>query len=210
MKRYIATISAVLLGSTAAIAAPTVADIDINDDDFVSFEEMTAAYTDLTAEQFQQIDANNDNRVSSNELLKSEAQEIVSLYEGVQLPLQLIDMNDDGFSEYEEFSAVFTDLDRNEFHQMDSNGDNRLSQIEIDDMDAQIILNRYRSMEDVATVGKADVDGDNFLTSTELMSAYPGLTENEFDKIDTNDDNRVDFTELYESDAQTIVSKYAS
>lgn len=210
MKRYIATISAVLLGSTAAIAAPTVADIDINGDDFVNYDEMTAVYTDLTPEQFEQIDANNDNRVSPDELLEPEAQEIVSLYEGIELPLQLIDMNGDGFSEYEEISAVFTDLDRDEFHQMDTNGDNRLSQVEIDDLEAQTILNRYRSLEDVATVGMADVDGDNFLSSNELKTAYPGLTETEFDRIDTNDDNRVDYTELYENEAQEIVSRYES
>lgn len=209
MKRFIATIPALLLGTTA-MASTSVLDIDTDNDDFATYDELAAVYEGLTAEQFEQIDTNNDNRVSPVEFDAPEAQQIISLYEGVELPKFVIDMNGDGFSDYEEISAVFTDLDKNEFDQMDTNDDNRLSQFEVYDIEAQNILNRYRSLEEVATIGKVDTDGDDFLSKSELMTAYPGLTETDFDRIDANDDNRVDFTEIYTTEAQNIVSRYES
>lgn len=210
MTRHFVTLSAALLTSTAAFAVESVSDIDMNNDDFASYEELSAVYQGLTTEEYERIDTNDDNRVSAVELYDSDAQDIVSLYEGDELPRAVIDMNGDGFSDYGELSSVFTGLTEIEFDEMDANDDNRLSQFEIYDIDSQVILNRYRAMGDVATISQADVDGDSFLSASELMSAYPGLTAVEFDEIDANDDNRVDFTELYDTEAQNIVSRYES
>lgn len=208
MKTTIASISAILLGSTAALASTSVSNIDMNNDDFASFEELSAAYQGLSAEEFEQIDANNDNRVSSDELYAPKAQQIVSLYEGDELPRFIIDLNGDGFSEYEEITTVFTDLTEIDFREMDTNNDNRLSQFEIYDIDAQTTLNKYRSMEEVATVAKSDSNRDGFLDEGELMNAYPGLSAEEFLIIDENGDNRVSFNEIYTNDAQNILSRY--
>lgn len=207
MKQILTSIPAILLG-TAAFATIDIGQIDMNGDDFASYEELSAAYSGLSTEEFEQIDANKDNRVSSEELYATEAQQIVSQYEVNEMPDVLIDFNGDGFSEYDEISRVFVGLAQEDFEQMDMNGDNRLSQQELYETDAQDVLNRFRSTEDVATVKKADVDGDSFLSEGELMSAYPGLTENEFEQIDTNGDNRVDYSELYETEAQNILSRY--
>lgn len=210
MKTLIATIPAVLLGTTAALAVTSVSDIDTNNDDFASYEELSATYQGLSMEDFERIDANNDDRISPVELYAPEAQQIVSQHEGDELPRFVIDLNGDGFSEYDEITTVFSDLSENDFRLMDTNNDNRLSQFEIYDLEAQTILNRYRSMEEVATVAKSDSNRDGFLDEAELMSAYPGLTENEFDTIDENGDNRVSFTEIYTIDAQNILARYES
>jgi hypothetical protein len=209
MKRMTLALPAILLGTTA-FAAATVEGLDTNGDAFLTFDEMTAAYTELKLEEFEIIDTNDDNRIAASELLTDKAQEILSVYEINPLPNQLIDLNGDGFSEYPEITTVFTELSKEDFEQMDTNDDNRLSQVEIDDIDAQTILNQFRGTEEVATLGDADADGDNFLSEAEAMTAYPGLTAIEFDQIDENGDNRVDFTELYRSEAQVIVSKYES
>ena len=210
MKRLVGTISAALLSTTAAVAATSVSDIDANNDDFASFEELSAVYQGLSMEDYELIDANNDNRVSSNELYAPQAQQIVSRYEGSTTPYMVIDLNADGFSEFGEITAVFTDLTREDFALIDTNNDNRLSQFEIYELEAQNILNRYRSMEEIATVADADQNKDRFLSQAELMMAYPGLTEADFEQIDENNDNRVSFTELYDVDAQNIVSRYES
>ena len=209
MKTLFTAIPAVLLGTTA-MAATSVMSIDSDGDDFASYDELSAVYVGLTKEDFSQIDTNDDNRVASNELYASEAQQIVSQYEGEELPRFVIDLNGDGFSEYEEITTVFTDLTMNDFDSMDKNDDNRLSQFEIYDIDAQTTLNKYRSMEDVATVAKGDSNRDGFLDAGELMSAYPGLTENDFREIDENGDNRVSFNEIYMNEAQEILSRYES
>jgi hypothetical protein len=210
MKTLITSLPAIFLGTTAALAATSVSEIDMNNDDFASFEELSAAYSGLSMEEFEQIDANSDNRVSSDELYAPDAQQIVSRYEGGEMPYFVIDLNGDGFAEYDEITTVFTGLTPESFEIMDTNDDNRLSQVEVNDIEAQDILNRYRSTEDVATIAAADVDQSGFLSSSELMAAYPGLTEVEFDQIDENNDERVSYTELYATDAQNIVARYES
>ena len=57
-----------------------IADIDTNSDDFADFEEMTAAYPGLPMEGFEEIDVNDDNRISSEELYTREAQQLVGAY----------------------------------------------------------------------------------------------------------------------------------
>ena len=57
-----------------------IADIDTNGDAFADADEMMAAYPGLPAEAFEDIDANDDNRVSSDELYTREAQELVAPY----------------------------------------------------------------------------------------------------------------------------------
>ena len=66
--------------------------VDVNNDDFASYAELSAAYPGLTEAEFEQIDGNNDNRVSSDEIYAPEAQQIVSLYEGEELPRFVIDL----------------------------------------------------------------------------------------------------------------------
>jgi hypothetical protein len=208
MKTFISTIPALLFGTTAAFAVTSVSDMDMDNDDFASFEELSATYQGLSQEEFDRIDANSDNRISPEELYDPKAQQIVSLYEGEELPRFVIDLNGDGFSEYEEITTVFTDLTELDFREMDTNKDNRLSQFEIYDIDAQATLNKYRSMEEVATVAKGDADRDGFLSEGELMNAYPGLTAEDFQIIDDNNDNRVSFNEVYMLDAQNILSRF--
>ena len=57
-----------------------IADIDTNADSFADFNEMTAAFPGLPMESFEDIDANDDNRISSEELYAPEAQQTLGSY----------------------------------------------------------------------------------------------------------------------------------
>ena len=57
-----------------------IADIDTSGDSFADFSEMTAAYPGLPMEGFEEIDVNDDNRISSEELYTREAQELIGAY----------------------------------------------------------------------------------------------------------------------------------
>ena len=59
------------LASTAAFA--DMASVDANADGMVTMEEAQAAYPDMTADQFSQIDANGDGAIDDSEM--TEAQE---------------------------------------------------------------------------------------------------------------------------------------
>ena len=64
-----AAIGAILVAMFAAPAfAITVADVDTDSDNLISFEEMAAKYPDLTAEVFGEIDTSDDNFVDEFEL----------------------------------------------------------------------------------------------------------------------------------------------
>lgn len=210
MKRLAILISATALTGTAAFAVVGVQDIDIDNDDFASFDELQLVAPGITQEDFDLIDDNNDGRISSQEMYDTDAQDILSRYDATMENLVDVDTDNDGFASYEEMVVVFEGLSREDFEVMDRNNDNRLSQFEIYDTDAQNILARYPFMESVADVQAIDTDGNNFLSRSELQASYPELTDVEFELMDLNNDNRVSYSELYEAEAQEIVSRYES
>jgi len=52
--------------TTAAFAQ--MADVDMNEDGMVSFEELVAVYTDVTEEQFVEMDTNSDGSLDADEM----------------------------------------------------------------------------------------------------------------------------------------------
>lgn len=116
------------------------------------------------------------------------------------------DSNGDRFVSFDEVVAANPLLDRNDFRGIDANRDNRLSASELQAAGAQAILKRGTG--GTAVRSTVSISGGSFVSEAMLAAAYPGLTANDFDRIDRNNDNRVSAVELYDADSQAIVSRY--
>ena len=213
MKRLMTATAAVALTAGAALAATDIDAVDLNGDNFASMEEVKAVFPDFDVTFFDDIDTNNDNRVSPQEILTTEAQNILGRYDMVPLeargPVIILDNDADGFISLEDMRRgypTFTDLD---FETIDLNDDNRIAYVEIYETEAQDIIARYTT-DTVKDIAEIDVNGDDFADFNEMIAAYPGLPMVEFEEIDGNDDNRISSEELYAPEAQTIVSRYES
>ena len=55
----------------------TIMDVDVNDDFFVTYDELRQSYPGLSRVDFEMIDGNGDNRVASNEFYDAESQAIL-------------------------------------------------------------------------------------------------------------------------------------
>ena len=53
-------------------------DVDMTGDQFVGFEEMRLAFPEIIEEFFDEMDLTDDNRIGSEELLESDAQDILA------------------------------------------------------------------------------------------------------------------------------------
>ncbi len=119
------------------------------------------------------------------------------------------DQNGDRFVSYSEVTAVNPLVGRQQFRDLDVNRDNRLSSVELNAPGAEVILERgMNTSGSVRSV--ADISGGSFVSEAQLMAAYPGLKSHEFDIIDTNNDGRVNSTEIYAADAQDILNQHES
>ena len=117
------------------------------------------------------------------------------------------DQNGDRFVSYAEVTAVNPLVGRQEFRDLDVNRDNRLSSVELNAPGAEAILDR--GMNASGTVRSvSDISGGSFVSEAQLTAAYPGLKSHEFDIIDTNNDGRVNSTEIYAADAQDILNQH--
>lgn len=125
--------------------------------------------------------------------------------------IEQIDANGDRFASKQEVSAALPTMTSSDFRDLDINRDRRLSATEVQAPGAQSILGRHVAAASTVQ-GLADVDanGDRFASFGELAAAYPGFRETDFRDIDVNDDGRVSATELYASDAQSVVTRYES
>lgn len=133
-------------------AAPStvvgVAKLDGNNDGFASFTELRVEYPGLTAADFNDIDLNNDNRVSFNELYNPVSQTVLSRFETGVAPtvgLAVIDANGDDFGSYAELVAVYPGLSAIDFQDIDANNDLRVSFGELYTLESQTILGRSGS-----------------------------------------------------------------
>ena len=119
-----------------------------------------------------------------------------------------LDADGDGFASVAEVNAAFPGFSRSDFRQLDGNRDNRISAVELQQPDARGIVGRYTAGVGASVVGISAIDtnGNGFASFAELQATYPGLSAVEFDRIDSNDDNRVSFDELYSPLAQATVS----
>ena len=118
-----------------------------------------------------------------------------------------LDTNGDRFVSFAEVTAVNPLVSVNEFRDLDTNRDRRLSSVELNAPGAEVILERgQRANGTVLSV--ADISGGSFASEAELVAAYPGLSSSEFDIIDANNDNRVSANEIYAPAAQDILGQH--
>lgn len=137
--------SAILNKHVAGVAVQSVSDIDTNGDGYASQAELAAAYPGFRGSDFDDLDVNDDNRVSSNELYAPVAQEVVTRYEAgsnILVSLDSVDIDGSGFASYGELAAQYPSLSTVDFQRFDRNDDNRISFSELYDLDAIAVLGK--------------------------------------------------------------------
>ena len=114
------------LGGSAGVRSVA----DISGGAFVSEGQLAAAYPGLSASEFDIIDANNDNRVSSVEIYASAAQDILSEHEsgnGILVSLDAVDTDGSGFASLAELQSVYPGTSANDLRIFDVNRDGRIA-----------------------------------------------------------------------------------
>lgn len=209
--RFTLTLTAALLATATAASAMKATDLDIDGDGFASIGEVRQIFPGFSSNDFRQIDANRDRRLSNNELNAAGTSGVIGRYQAtmsVVHGLSDIDTNGDRFASKAELGATYKGLTDSEFLQIDVNRDNRVSATELYRPFAQAMVSRYEmSGRDVITIMAVDTDDDAFASFAELQSVYPGLKRSEFELIDMNGDNRVASREYYDPEAQAILDQ---
>jgi Ca2+-binding EF-hand superfamily protein len=120
-----------------------------------------------------------------------------------------LDIDGNGFATISELRQIFPNFSSNDFRDIDVNRDRRLSNAELNKSGTSAIIDRYQSTMAVVH-GLSDIDGngDRFASFSELGQVYEGVTRNEFNLIDLNNDNRVSAQELYAPLAQAMLNRY--
>ncbi len=124
--------------------------------------------------------------------------------------IENVDLNGDSFASMEEVKAVYPDLTLNAFNDLDTNGDNRLSSEEVNMAEAQTIFDQYQASDMEMAKAKVvlDADADGFISIEDFRRGYPMFTDLDFEAIDTNDDNRVSYEEVYAPESQDLIARY--
>ena len=214
MTRFTLTAVAALMASAAAATAMEALDLDIDGDGFASQAEITQVLGQVSPADFNQIDANDDNRWSVRELNSAGTREVLARYEATMSivhGISDIDTNGDRFASQSELAAVYEGLNAADFRQIDTNDDNRVNARELYSPMAQAIVTRYEMSPTMdLTIMQVDTDGDFFASKEELTASFPNLTDADFRRIDVNRDNRVNSREFYGSEAQVILDRSGS
>jgi hypothetical protein len=211
MNTFALALATTALTATAAVAGD-VASVDQNGDRFATKAELTAIYTTLSSADFRDIDLNSDNRISNTEINTGAAAAILArniAVEGGVRGLTEVDADGSGFASKAELVAAYPGLTAVDFNDIDANDDNRVSALELYGDEAQVIVSRYDAggSDVLVALDAIDTDGSGFASFGELSGQYGTLSAIEFNRIDTNDDNRVSFGELYTVDAVAILGQ---
>lgn len=120
-----------------------------------------------------------------------------------------LDINGDGFASISEVRQIFPGFSSNDFREIDVNRDRRLSDSELNTSGTSAIIGRYQStMAIVHGLSDIDSNSDRFASYSELGAVYKGVTQNEFNLIDLNNDSRVSAQELYAPLSQAMLNRY--
>lgn len=209
MKRIILGTTAACFAATAGLAAVTIQDLDVTGDGFATFEEVVNAMPKMDMADFRLIDANNDMRLSAEEVNDASAQQRLAEHAILQhrdRGIRNLDPDGDGFIGWNDMARVYPTMTRVTFQGIDSNGDNRLSYAEFYSMDAQVAIAQCSAstFQDLASL---DSNGDNFLSMDELKAGYPAVSVFDFQTIDLNRDNRISSVEYLAPTAQCLEGK---
>lgn len=214
MKTLALAIATTALTATAATAGVSIADVDQNGDRFASVSELTAVYPGLKSADFNDIDMNDDRRISANELLSGVAQTVLGKYAQAAnevAGISAIDTDNSGQLSAAELAAAYPGFGATDFDDIDMNDDRRVSANELYSPVGQAVVTRFEAgaMEAVS-LSEVDTDGSRFVTFDELNAAYPGVSALDFRAIDGNRDNRISLNELYASGTLTVLGRSGS
>lgn len=147
MKRTIIPATAAALISTAAFAAaPSFDAVDANNDNKVTWQELSAAVPSASLFDFKAVDRNSDGSISSDEMtnnfdkLDLKVSETVVPNDGIQISkasdtevmkFDIVDSNDDDLVSWDELSAAQPKASLYDFTELDTNGDGMLTELEI-------------------------------------------------------------------------------
>jgi hypothetical protein len=120
-----------------------------------------------------------------------------------------LDTDGDGSASYEEIVAIFPNLTKEEFAEVDTNGSNGWDADELLAGPAQGYLSRDEPRDAAETIDIKDVDadGDAQATFEEVTAKYPSITKEEFVEIDQNGSNTWDIDEIYTDAAQGYLKR---
>lgn len=211
MLRALVSSGIAIFALTAAAPAMNFTDLDLDNDRFVTLNELRVVFPAFTRSDFRTIDANTDNRLSSTELQASGASALVERYRPnavVIHGMSEVDRNGDQFASLAEIAAIYPGFTVSDYRRIDRNSDNRVSAAEFYTPLAQTLARRYEVAQVVkATIDDVDLDDDNFASFGEMSAAFPSLTALDFEEIDQNRDNRVASGEFYDLDSQIILDR---
>lgn len=125
----------------------SITGIDSDGDNFASFAELAAAYPGLRQTDFDDIDSNDDRRVSRNELNSDVTQTVLTRYQdgsSILVSLDNIDLDGSGFASINELMDKYPGLSVSDFHVIDRNRDNRVSFEELYQLETISVLGRNR------------------------------------------------------------------
>lgn len=118
--------------------------LDADGDGFMSLADIQQVHPDFTAVGFEQIDTNNDQRLSYQEYYTTEAQAVFAQCGPSSFgDIASVDQNGDKFADFNEVLAAYPKIDKYDFDEMDLNGDNRVSSVEWLSPRAQCILDEH-------------------------------------------------------------------
>jgi len=114
-----------------------------------------------------------------------------------------LDINGDSFVSMDELLVAYPNFDASFFDEIDTNDDGRIDSQELYEIEAQNILARTTAPQ---TNLMADMNNDGFVTFEELTTEIPGFSQYDFETLDSNDDGRLDFTEVQAPGASAIIN----
>lgn len=118
--------------------------LDLDGDGFMSLADMRNVHPDLTEAGFEQMDTNNDQRLSYQEFYATDAQVVLAQCGPTSFAdIAAIDTNSDKFADFAEITAAYPKLAKYDFDEMSLNGDNRVSSVEWLAPRAQCILGEH-------------------------------------------------------------------
>ena len=96
--------------------------------------------------------------------------------------LRMADADENGEVTFDELKALVPELDQEQFDKLDRNKDGVISRDDLPDFPCDAIERLVQILRE------ADADGDGQVTFDELKALVPNLTQEQFDKLDRNDD----------------------